>query len=139
MAREFLLYTQSETNEKLAQGILNCEQELAHYDHAVATHESAIAELGDISWDETTEKYRGMGRDQMVAIAEQDGLTQEQMLYVAKLLELDYRKLNLNACIVEIGKVENNYKYFLSALPAGSARDTAFAAVIAKSANNNTP
>lgn len=129
MERNFITLTQSDVNAKLAAQIKSRELELMSYDFERATHESGIASLADIAWDDSIIQYRGMTRDQMVASTIADGLTTEQIQKVADLNALDRHLRELEAVKIETAKSERTYNALLAALPEGEARDAAFAAV----------
>jgi len=132
MARDFVAVTQDDINLMLANGIKSREVELAAYDHEIENYNSAIAALGDITWDATALKYRGMTRDVMITRAMSDGLTSDQIQVIGDLLTLDTYKLNLHGVQIELAKSEAAYNTLLQALPAGKERDAAFAAAAAK-------
>jgi hypothetical protein len=132
MARNFLMVSQQELNIKIAENIRSREMELASYDFEKEHHEQAIAALGDIQWNEATEKYKGLARDVMIARAIADGLDSVTIQTISDLNSLDSHKANLEAVIIETSKSERTYENLVASLPEGNDRDAAFAAVIAK-------
>lgn len=134
MPRTFITLTQDDLDAKVATNISSRELELASYDFSRASHEHAIASLGNIQWDESVTAYRGMGRDQMVKSALADGKDADTIQKIGDLLALDFHTAELQAVILETAKSERFYNALLAALPEGAQRDTALATVAAQAA-----
>lgn len=129
MARNYLVLTQGDADKKIAEGISSREHELMAYDFEADSHNLAIATLGNIQWSDANRKYKNMDRDQMIALATHDGLSESEILTIANLRALDRHRLNLLAVKVEIAHSEKSYNALLAALPDGDRRAAAFAAV----------
>ena len=125
--RNYVTITQDDIDAKVAANLNSRELELASYDFERATHEAAIAALGDIAWDDTTTPYKGLTRDAMITRALGDGLDSDTIQKIGSLLALDYHKLNLEAVKIETAKSEQHYNTLLTVLPAGPQRDAALA------------
>lgn len=130
MPVEFITLTQDDLDKKIAEGINSRETELNSYYYELQSHQNAIDALGDIAWDDTTMKYRGLDRDVFVAMAIADGCDSTKIQAISDLLALDYHKHNLEVVKIEIAKSERHYNNLLAALPAGDRRDNAIAAVM---------
>ncbi len=131
MAIDFLTITPTDTNIQIAKSIKSREQELNSYSFEQAGYVSSITALGDISWDDTTLKYKGLPRDAAIARALADGLDDTAIQGILNLLSLDAYSINLQAVTHEIAKATQQYNNLLTALPAGPDRDAAFATLAA--------
>lgn len=129
MATKYLTITQEDIDAKVAQGIQALENELLGYEHYVDNHQSAMEALGDIKWDDTTKEYHGLTRDVFIARAIKNGLDSTAIQKVADLLDLEEHKRRAAEGSVEITKVTRLYNNALIKLPAGDARDAAFATI----------
>jgi hypothetical protein len=127
--RTFLLVDQDEIDARVAENIKSRELELLSYDFERANHEAAIESLGDLQWDETTSRYKGMSRDEFIARALADGLDSATIQKVSDLHALASHRLNLEAVKVETAKSERHYDNLLKALPEGDRRDSAINAL----------
>ncbi len=134
MSRQFILVTQEEIDAKLVENIKSRELELMSYDFEKANHEAAIVALGNIEWDSTTEAYKGLDRDKMIAKALEDGKDSVEIKKIGDLLALDFHKRNLEAVKTETSKSERHYDNLLVILPEGEQRDIAITAFKAKEA-----
>lgn len=134
MARNFIALTQEEINIQMARGIQASEIELASYDFEQAAHESAISDLGDLKWNDSTKEYKGLDRNALTHRALENGLdsTAIQKLHDIRVLE-DHKKW-LEVVKAEIAKSERIYNHRLTLLPEGEARDVAIAALAVPSA-----
>lgn len=129
MARNFLIVTQSEVDKRIAENIKSRELELSSYDFERENHEIAIQNLGHLEWDESTEKYKGLGRDAMIVRAMEDGLDSDAIQKISDLNSLELHRLNLEAVKSEIAKSERHYDNLIESLPEGERRDKAFASI----------
>lgn len=128
MARNFLTISQADTDKAIAQGIKNREQELMVYDAELDMHTKSAEALSHLSWTPELLKYRGIGRDQMIAMALQDGLSSEQIQAISELNTLDSHLHAIQAVKTELAKVERAYSDLLERLPE-ERRAAAFAAI----------
>lgn len=126
--RNFITLTQEDIDAKLAESLHSRELELLSYDFERENHETAIASLGDIGWDDTTIPYRGLTRDTMIVRAQTDGKDSEFIQQVADLLSLEKHKSELEAVKVETAKSERHYDSILVSLPE-ERREVAIAAL----------
>ena len=125
MARNFLAVSPDDINKKLAESIKSREMEIASYDFEQAHHETCIAEFGSIAWDGSTEKYKTLDRDAMIARAIADGLNSPLIKKISDLHALEYHKRNLEAVKIELAKSERSYQSLLNSLPEGEIRNAA--------------
>ena len=132
MKRTFISVNQDDIDAKLAENLQSRELELLSYDFERATHEAAIAQLGNIKWNTETGQYKNLARDVMVARAIANGLNSAQIQEIADLNSLESHRLNLEAVKVETAKSERHYKSILAALPKGARRNVALANLTAK-------
>ena len=132
MARQFIMLTQEEIDDRVAANIKSRESELMSYDFEKAHHEEAIATIGNLEWPENLLKYRGLARDAMIAKATADGLDGAAISQISNLMALDYHKHNLQAVNVETSKSERHYDHLLTKLPDGERRASAITRLQAK-------
>jgi hypothetical protein len=125
MGRTFLLLNQLEHEDKIMESIKSREQEIAAYDFEHDAHAAAITALGNISWDQSNIKYRGMPREALIATALADGLTSEQLAVIYDLIALDQSKANLEAVKIERGRSERIYAHLLNTIPTGKSSEDA--------------
>lgn len=130
----FITITQDEYDEKLAESLRSRELELLGYQFENEGHQKAIADLGDIQWDETTVEYKTLGRDEMIKRALANGLSKAQIEHISKLQALDKHRTESVAVEVESAKSRRHYDNVLVALPEGPRRDAAIAKILAKEA-----
>lgn len=130
--RNFITITSKEQNEKLAENLRSRELELMSYDFEKENHEKAVVALGNIDWTEALQEYKGLPRDVMVARAMSNDLSPDDIKLVADLNSKDKHLAEINAVNIETAKSERLYDAILEALPEGSERDEALAAVAEK-------
>lgn len=130
--RNFITITSKEQNEKLAENLRSRELELMSYDFEKENHEKAVIALGNIDWTEALQEYKGLPRDVMVARAMSNDLSPDDIKLVADLNSKDKHLAEINAVNIETAKSERLYDAILEALPEGSERDEALAAVAEK-------
>lgn len=132
MARTFLIVTQDDIDERIAESLRSRELELASYDYEQRHHEEAIEALGDLVWPEALKIYKGLPRDPMIIRAMEDGISAADIQTLVDLTALDNHKVQLQAVKTELAKSERHLQTTLTALPAGSRRNAAIAKVLAK-------
>ena len=122
----FLLLSQDEMDIQIARSIKAREQELAAYQFEARSHESAIVDLSQFVWADDIIKFRGMQRDQMIAAAMEDGLTDNEIAMIANVTALEQHRHALQAVKIEMAKSERSYLMLLAQLPEGERRTKAF-------------
>ena len=139
MPRQLLTRTNTDQDLDIARGIASRERELENYDFELAHHESVIANLGHLVWDEETTPYKGMQRDVMTATARNNGASDELIQKVADLQTLETSLHGKAVVTQEIRRSEAILETLLVKLPAGDRRDAALAALAAEQAQGNNP
>lgn len=129
MVYKYLLLTEAEQDKSRALSIQSREIELHNYLYEKEHHEHAIAQIGDIEWDDETNQYRGYTRDNAMHRIAQEKMPEEFRHKVASLISLERHKAELNSVKFEIAHVTRALNHLLEALPAGAKRDAAFAAI----------
>jgi hypothetical protein len=133
MPRQFVAISQDDVDVRIAEALKAREYELASYDFELAGHEAVIAAMntkhGD--WDETTEKYKGLTREQLAKAIVRDGGDEALLMKVSELSHRDAAVFARDAVKIETSKSELHYANLLSGLPE-ERRAAAFLALKAK-------
>lgn len=130
MPIQFLVNSQDADDKQMARSLVSREREIKSYMFELESHQRVIDANAELAWGENDVKYKGKGRDAIIAMALHDGLGEEDIQRLLKLQVVANHKHQVQAVKSELARAEGFYGEILERLPAGKRRDAALQAVL---------